>query len=242
MTKKVTVYFPHLAVPGVNSRRSPFFPNRRRGRCVNSWVILYWQFKSYWHTRSERIHGRGMRILAFTFLFLLGQNAQALMAPWYEFANLAEATLGRDSCVKPQELTEVGKNQYLLKVLVCDEEKAQSLHAILPTTKGSVLVQVEGPDGVVASSKKPTSPEEVVDLLKTAFKGNAYFSTANTFQGFFGKNVWLEFQSKVVSYRTDNISDKYLSTHKTAQDAFSEVLNLEGLKPVRVQLTTRVGW
>ena len=184
-----------------------------------------------------------MRILALTLgLFLVGQNAQALMAPWYEFASLVEATLGGDTCVKPQELTEVGKNQYLLKIEVCEEEKAQSLHAILPTTKGSVLVQVEGPNGVLASSKKAASSEEVVDLLKTAFKGNPYFSTASTYQGFLGGGVWLEFQSKVVSYRTDNISDKYLSTHKTAQEAFSGVLSLQNLKPIKVQMTTKVGW
>lgn len=123
-----------------------------------------------------------------------------LSAPWTNFYREIQALFKDD----PDIQLVYDEDNYVVKMFVEGEEKAEALSKLMPTERafGNVILRVQ----VI-----PANEDEVsrVDLFQKAFKGNPVFSYAKTTEltpMSFGAS-YVVFKNKVVQYFNDDLSD-----------------------------------
>ena len=154
-----------------------------------------------------------------------------LSPPWYTLRNEIKCSVGYDRgvAVGPLDTT---NTPYIVPIAVSGDDKAVALASIMnaefPMGNITVAVQVKNSEGVVIKPKTPSSAEELGEMVKTAFGGNALFSEV-VVQSFFPgspfKAVYAVFDKSVIQFYNDDLSDLYRNFNRVAAFVFREVLN-----------------
>lgn len=157
-------------------------------------------------------------------------SAGKLLPPWYLLNNQLSATLNADPCVHVGNLTGDGLAMEI-QVTVCNEDKARALASFINRVhaygdKLAVTVQVYS-DFVPIEANAPTTPEEAVERINQALKGNKYFLRAGLGTRQHEGTAYALFKSKIVQYYADDTSDWYLNNNEVAAKAFAAVFNLD---------------
>jgi hypothetical protein len=158
-------------------------------------------------------------------------SAGKLLPPWYLLNNQLSATLNADPCVQVSDLTGDGLEMEI-KVTVCNEDKARALASFINRVhefgdKLAVTVKVYSSDSVPVEASAPSTPDEAVELLNQALKGNKYFVRAGVGARHFDEAAFALFKPMIIQYYSDDISDWYLNTNEVAARAFGTVFNLD---------------
>ena len=123
-----------------------------------------------------------------------------LSAPWTDFYREIQALFKDD----PDIQLAYDEDNYVVKMFVEGEEKADALSKLMPSERafGNVILRVQ----VIPANENEVSR---VELFQKAFKGNTVFSYAKTTEltpMSFGAS-YVVFKNKVVQYFNDDLSD-----------------------------------
>ncbi|WP_454784983.1 group-specific protein [Legionella sp. WA2024007413] len=157
-------------------------------------------------------------------------NAGKLLPPWYLLNNQLSATLNADPCVHVGDLTGDGLEMEI-KVTVCNEDKARALASFINRvhTYGdelAVTVKIYS-DSAPVEANAPSTPDEAVELINQALKGNKYFLSAGLGTRQYDGTAYALFKPMIVQYYADDTSDWYFNKNEVAAKAFGTVFNLD---------------
>ncbi|WP_454781334.1 group-specific protein [Legionella sp. WA2022007384] len=157
-------------------------------------------------------------------------NAGKLLPPWYLLNNQLSATLNADPCVHVGNLAGDGLEMEI-KVTVCNEDKARALASFINRVheygdKLAVTVKVYS-DSIPVEANTPSTPDEAVELINIALKGNEYFVGAGLGTRQHDGTAYALFKPMVVQYYADDTSDWYLNKNEVAAKAFGAVFNID---------------
>ena len=141
-----------------------------------------------------------------------------LSAPWTVYYREIEALFGND----PDIQVSIDEENYIVKLYVTGEEKAEALEKLLPAerTFGNITVRT-----VVVPAN--LMGEENISLFQAAFEGNPVFAFTKTNQGVFTIPLsYVVFKNRVVQFFADNLQDvngNITTLYETiAKDVFGE--------------------
>ena len=124
-----------------------------------------------------------------------------LSPPWITFYREIEALFAQD----PDVHVNWNEETYTVQVLVTGNDKADAIAQLLPEAKvfGNVKVTVSVRTALLKETSK-------IDLIKTAFEGNAAFAFEQTVDGVFTNPIhYVVFKKEVVQFFNDALNDIY---------------------------------
>ena len=153
-----------------------------------------------------------------------------LSAPWTDFYREIQALFKDDPDIK----LAYDEDNYVVKMFVEGEEKADALSKLMPSERafGNVILRVQ----VIPANENEVSR---VELFQKAFKGNPVFSYAKTTEltpMSFGAS-YVVFKNKVVQYFNDDLSDVNGLRSTLYQDIADDVFGTYG----GVYFSTEIG-
>ena len=122
-----------------------------------------------------------------------------LSSPWILYYHELTAFFSED----PNVSVAFDETNFVIKLFVCGEEKADALAQLLPTEKqfGNVTVKIQ----VIPANKLGVSK---LELFRKALEGNAAVSYMQTIEGLYSNELnFIVFANKVVQYFTDDLGD-----------------------------------
>lgn len=124
-----------------------------------------------------------------------------LSSPWVLLFHEIEAFFKEDDEVRV--VLDKEENNYIIKLYVEDEEKADALAQLLPSEKqiGNIKVTI----AVIPPNKLGASK---LSLFQKAFKGNPAVAYTKSVDGLYNNTLnFIVFKNKVVQYYTDDLGD-----------------------------------
>ena len=126
------------------------------------------------------------------------------------------------------------EDEYIVKLFVDNEDKADALTMLLPEVYefGNVRLRIQVIPADSNGTNSIDADTPIDQLYETAFAGNGAFSFAKTIRGVMLLDgiTYVVFKKRVVQFYTDNLSDYYgnCSTlyQEIAKDVFGEQNNL----------------
>ena len=174
--------------------------------------------------KFNKINEKKMEEIKMDILDNVNINAKdaKISAPWYNYYNEIKELFAKDPEVTVKYIPE----NYEIKLLVDNSEKAHALDILLPKTRafGNITVRVT----VIPANEE--EPDEF-ELLKTAFSGNGAFEfMAEDHLPDGGKVGYICFAPEVVQYFNDDLRE-YAGNHTTlyktiAEDVFGHIPNV----------------
>ena len=165
-------------------------------------------------------------------ILTFSSSAFGISPPPYFYWSHVQATIGRDPCITVRDLTHNPNEEYVLRMDICSNEKAQALNKVLRRDAGSsahfVTVQVIGPDQVILPANPTCTPDSPADMelvYSQALGGNPLIASIYVASNSHMTAAWVEFKPAVVQVWVDNIGDRFGNNTYTAADAFAQVID-----------------
>ncbi len=155
-----------------------------------------------------------------------------LSPPWYTLWNEIKASIGNDPGVTVNPLV-TSQHPFIVPITVTDNNKAVGVASIMRSqyTLGNitVVVQVKNGSGQIVQPVVPSSPDDLVNLAKTALTGNKWF--VEVVKKAFSPLphapvvVYPVFSKAVIQFYNDDLSDLYNNYNNVVAFVFKDVLN-----------------
>ncbi|NBI29006.1 hypothetical protein [Chengkuizengella marina] len=152
-----------------------------------------------------------------------------LSPPWVIQSQKIINTIGDDDLVHIEPLKQVS-GDYVLKVIVHDEAKAQALNTLIVKEYiyGNVRLLVEIEEGLGRGLKAPSpfiqTPEKIAELVVLALETNQLYKRVIVAKRFDSFIVFPIISAEVIQFFDDDISDFYQNFNGVASNVFQDVM------------------
>ena len=150
--------------------------------------------------------------------------------PWYTLWDEINASIGNSQDVTVGEL-DTSSSPFTVTVTVASREKAVATASIMQLRydlgEAEVVVNVKDSEGKIISPVAPQSPDQLVEMVKTALGENGWFIDAVAKPLSPGRPlvVFPVFSKAVIQFDNDNWDDLYQNYNNVVAFVFARVLS-----------------
>jgi hypothetical protein len=150
-----------------------------------------------------------------------------LSPPWYTLWGKINASIGNCSGVTVGEL-QTSSDPFKVTITVTNYEQAVAMASIINLQyelSTEIVIEVKDGSGKTVAPFSPTSPDELIEFIKTALHGNGWF--VDVAQGVLPSGLTIVFpifSKNVIQFPNDNVADYYGNYNNVVAFVFQDIL------------------